>query len=242
MPDPTFVLLHSPLVGPASWRPVHDAIHLEGFQVATPRIEDRVAPYWRSYVDSAIEALRALVEEEEADEVVLVPHSGAGTLAAAIAAESPIPIAGIVFVDAALPEDGWTRLQEMETHDAEFAREIRRELEGGLRAPAWTDELLAALIPDEDRRVALLAEVQPRGLDFFEEPIPAPSWPPSGRRPHCAYLQLSSHYAAVAQEAEALGWPVGRIDAGHFHALVAPEVVGAVVLRLYEESSRRSAS
>ncbi|MEX1022562.1 MAG: hypothetical protein WD058_05390, partial [Dehalococcoidia bacterium] len=76
-------------------------------------------------------------------------------------------------------------------------------------------------------------------LDFFEEPIPAPNWPPSARRPACAYLHLSPPYAAVVAEAEALGWPVGRIEAGHFHALVAPEVVASVMVRLYEEATRR---
>ncbi|MEX2373650.1 MAG: alpha/beta hydrolase, partial [Dehalococcoidia bacterium] len=110
MPDPTFVLLHSPLVGPASWQPVADAIYLHGFQVAVPRIESPDAAYWRGYVDAAVEALRDI----DGDEVVLAAHSGAGPLVAAIAADSPLPVAGVVFVDAGLPADGWSRLQEME--------------------------------------------------------------------------------------------------------------------------------
>ena len=78
MSDPTFVLLHSPLVGPASWDAVREELHLTGYEVIAPRIEDAAAPYWRSYVDRAAEEITDL----GVDEVVLVPHSGAGALVA----------------------------------------------------------------------------------------------------------------------------------------------------------------
>jgi hypothetical protein len=80
----------------------------------------------------------------------------------------------------------------------------------------------------------LLAEVQARGLDFFTEPIPAPGWPPGADGPRCAYLQFSPAYAASAEDAERLGWSVGRIEAGHFHPLVEPDVVANVIVRLSE--------
>lgn len=238
MPDPTFVLLHSPLVGPASWAPVRDELNLLGFQAVAPHIEERLDPSngvttcWRAYADAAAEAITDL----GVDEVVLVPHSGAGALVAAVADMSIARVSAIVFVDATLPYDGWTRLDEMEAHDPEFARGIRADLQAGIRYPEWTGDQLAPMIPDIARREAMLAEVQPRGLEFFTEPIPAPHWPPSGDEgsPRCAYLHLSPSYARPAQEAEALGWAVGRVDAGHFHALVNPEVVAAIIVRLAE--------
>lgn len=237
MSDPTFVLLHSPLVGPASWAPVRDELDLLGFRAVVPRIEERldaangVTTAWRAYVDAAAEAITDL----GADEIVLVPHSGAGPLVAAVADMSIAHVQAVVFVDAGLPSDGWSRLDEMTAHDPEFARGVRADLEAGVRYPEWSSDDLATLIPHTDRREAMLAEVQPRGLDFFTEPIPAPHWPPNqadGR--HYAYLHLSSPYDHAAREAEAFGWPVGRIEAGHFHGLVNPEVVAAVIVRLAE--------
>ncbi len=239
MPDPTYVLLHSPLVGPASWAPVQEELHLLGFRAVAPLVQERRDPSegavtcWRAYVDAAVEAITDL----GADDVVLVPHSGAGALAAVIADMSVVPVSSIVFVDATLPNDGWTRLDEMEAHDAEFARGVRAALEDGARFPDWTSDQLAALIPDQVRRDTMLAEVQPRALDFFTEPIPAPNWPPDGMdpaSPRCSYLHFSPPYAHAARAAEDLGWQVGHIDAGHFHALVNPEVVAAVIVRLSE--------
>jgi pimeloyl-ACP methyl ester carboxylesterase len=236
--DPTFVLLHSPLIGPASWQPVADAMTLHGFRVTAPRIDDADPPHWRSYADRAAEAITDLALDDD-DEVTLVLHSGAGSIAAVIADISIARIAAIIFVDATLPHDGWSRLDEMEAHDAEFARGIRADLEAGVRYPDWTVEQLAPLIPEDDRRDALLAEMQPRGLEFFTERIPAPRWPPPPVReggPRCAYLQFSPAYSAAAAEAERLGWSVGRIEAGHFHAVVEPDVVANVIVRLTEGS------
>ncbi|MCK9486961.1 MAG: alpha/beta hydrolase [Dehalococcoidia bacterium] len=238
MSDPTFVLLHSPLLGPASWAPVREELDLLGFRAVAPRMEERLGSSggvtaWRAYADAAAEAITDL----GTDEVVLVPHSGAGPLVAAVADMSIAQVRAIVFVDAALPNHGWSRLDEMAAHDPGFARGIRADLEGGARFPAWTSDELAPLVPDSDRREAMLAEVQPRGLDFFTEPIPAPNWPPSGEdgsAARCAYLHLSSPYVHAAREAEALGWQVGRIEAGHFHGLVNPEVMASVISRLAE--------
>lgn len=234
MTDRTFVFLHSPLVGPASWQPVADALKLHGFEVAVPAIESDAPPYWRSYTDRAAEAITDLALDDD-DEVVLVLHSGAGALAAAIADLSIARTAAIVFVDATLPHDGWTRLDEMEAHDPEFAAGIRADLESGVRYPDWTSPQLAPLIPDDASREALIDQVAPRGLDFCTEPIPAPAWPPPPDGPRCAYLQFTRPYAAAAAQAERLGWPVGHIDATHFHGLVEPAVVASRILRLVEQ-------
>lgn len=230
MPDPTFVLLHSPLVGPASWEPVREELHLSGFQAAAPRIEDAAPPYWRSYVDSAAEAITDL----GVDDVVLVLHSGAGALAASIADICVPEVAGIVFVDATLPVDGWTRLDELEANAPVFASGVRADLTAGGRFPDWSDALMAPLVPDDQRRRDLLAEVHPRGLDFFEEPIPAPGWP----RARVAYLHLSSTYDPQAAHATAEGWPVEQLPLGHFGALADPPAVAAKIITLVEALER----
>ena len=110
-----------------------------------------------------------------------------------------------------------------------FASGVRADLTAGGRFPDWSDALMAPLVPDADRRRELLAEVQPRGLDFFEEAIPAPGWP----RRRVAYLHLSSTYDPQAEHAATEGWPVEHLPLGHFGALADPRAVAASVIRLH---------
>lgn len=78
-----FVLLHSPLVGPRTWRDVADVLEARGALVVVPSflgVEDAAAPAWRWVADTAARA----VHDVDGD-AVLVAHSGAGPLAPVIA-------------------------------------------------------------------------------------------------------------------------------------------------------------
>ncbi|HZC13754.1 MAG TPA: hypothetical protein VE270_07020, partial [Thermoleophilaceae bacterium] len=69
----TFVLVHSPLVGPFTWSLVADDLRTRGVSVALPTLpEARRAPYWPLHA----EAVAAQVPDA-GDPVVLVGHSGA---------------------------------------------------------------------------------------------------------------------------------------------------------------------
>lgn len=227
---PTFVLLHSPLVGPVSWDAVRRAFYQRAYPVSVPTITSDAPPYWRGYVDRAAEA----ITDTAADEVVLVAHSGAGALIAAIADMAVPEVSGIVFVDATLPADGRTRLEEMEAFDPAFAVALRTGLDRGGRYPDWTDATLTAAIPSADLRAAFLADMHPRALDFFEEPIPAPNWP----GPQCGYLRLSPSYDRTADEAERSGWPVVRLPLNHFATITHAELIASTILGLYASTSR----
>lgn len=224
--DPTFILLHSPLVGPTSWAAVCDELHLRGYRVAAPAITSDAKPYWRAYADDAVEAITDL----GADAIVLVAHSAAGPLVAAVADMAVPEVAAVIFVDAPLPRDGRSRLDEMEATAPSFAARIRADLKAGECYPAWDDAFLSALVPDEDQREAFLGETAARPLAFFEEPIPAPAWP----RDRCAYLQLSETYSGAADEAERFGWPLERHPLGHFATMTHPDVIASGILALFK--------
>lgn len=119
--------------------------------------------------------------------VVLVGHSGAGPLLPAIGGGLRQRVAGYVFVDAGLPADGRSRLEMMESEGADFARELHQHLASGGRFPDWADADLVALVPDARIRKQLLAELRPRPLNFFTEPIPVPlSGTARLRQPTCS--------------------------------------------------------
>jgi hypothetical protein len=88
---------------------------------------------------------------------------------------------------------------------------------------------LAEIVPDPAGRRALLAELRPRALPFWQERLPVPvNWPAAP----CAYLQFSPGDDAPAAQARQLGWACCKIDAGHFHMLVDPVGVTEAILTL----------
>jgi hypothetical protein len=130
-------------------------------------------------------------------------------------------------VDAGIPHDGATRLDLMELEDPEWAAQFQEYLEGGGHFPNWSFDELQEVIPDESVRRQMVAELRPRGLDFFTEPIPVfEGWPDAP----CIYIQFSAPYEHPASQAREAGWPTYRIEAGHFHMLVKPVAVTDLII------------
>jgi hypothetical protein len=230
-PRLTFALIHSPLVGQITWEPVATALRQGGRAVVVPTlIDDREtgAPYWQQDAESAAQAIH---REAAGGSVILAGHSGAGPLLPAVRQALGKPVAAYLFVDAGLPQVGATRLQMMEAESAEWAAGFRTFLEAGGQFPAWSNEDLQEIIPDPSLRAGLVAQLRPRGLDFFTEPLPVfQGWPDAP----CAYLHFSPVYDVHASTARALGWPVFHHPAGHFHMLVDPLAVADMLVKLIE--------
>src|SRR5215211_6954698 len=86
----TFVLVHSPLVGPTSWRPVARALERRGRIVVVPSlgVADAAEPQWHHVRDAV--------------RIILVGHSGAGLLLPVIADALDNDVAALIFVDSSL--------------------------------------------------------------------------------------------------------------------------------------------
>jgi pimeloyl-ACP methyl ester carboxylesterase len=227
-----FALIHSPLVGPFTWSRVADELRQRGVEVVVPElkeVEGRQAPYWQQHSAAAAETLLQLPKDRS---VILVGHSGAGSILPAIRVKIDQPVAGYVFVDAGIPIAGLSRLGLMAEESPQVEADFRNMLESGESFPNWKDEDLAEIIPDPDVRGRLLAELHPRPLEFFEEPIPVfAEWPDAP----CGYLLFSPAYNAYAERAQREGWAFRRIDAGHFHILVEPKQVADALMDLTQE-------
>ena len=228
MPD-LFVLVHSPLVGPLTWSRVAPVLRERGNDAVVCVVKD--APeshnsYWSQHVASAAAALRTVPVEQA---VVLVGHSGAGALLPALGQAIPHRVAAYLFVDAGLPLDGRSHLADMDDAVPEIAQPLRAYLAAGGRFPTWREEDLCEALPDASLRSQLVAELQPRDLAFFNEPIPgfAP-----GSHASCAYLQFSAAYEGAAVRARQRRWPVHHMPSGHFHMLVASQEVTTALLDL----------
>jgi hypothetical protein len=232
--DPgTMVLLHSPLVGVESWGRLPEALGRGGVSAVAVTVDgDDRPPFAERYVRGAVEG--ALAATARSGPPVLVGHSGAGPLLAAVGAgllAAGRPCAGYLFCDAGLPQDGANRLELLAVEDPAMAEAFRAELEQGGRFPEWGDAELAPLVPDPAARAALIGSLRPRGLAFFTEPLPpAAGWPDAP----CGFLRLSAAYDGWAAAAAARGWPTAGLDAGHFHPLVDPDGVAAALLALLD--------
>jgi hypothetical protein len=204
-----FILLPSPLCGPATWEPVTAGLGRRGIAATILQLcdGDPTQPYWQQHATTAASALMTLPHDPAP---LLVAHSGAGPLLPAICRASGRPVGGYLFADAGLPHPGLSRLDEMARTVPHLAAPLRPELAAGGRYPTWDD---AALRP----------------LAFFTEPLPRIAhWPDAP----CAYLRFSAAYDTHTAAARAHGWPTRAFDAGHFHQLVDPEAVTEALLAL----------
>ena len=229
--DTTFVLLHSPLVGPFTWESVQRVLMEQGLQVIMPAVWDDPnsdLPFWQQHVDSAAKDLSQIPAEQK---IVLVAHSGAGPLLPAIRQKLTHPIFSYVFVDAGIPRDGLSRLDLMKFQDAEWAEQFHRTLLQGEVFPTWTENDLKEVVPDAESRQKLVDEIRPRSLPFFTEQIPVQAgWPDAP----CIYIKFSESYEWDASQAKQSGWPVYAIDAGHFHMLVDPVAVADLLVTVVQ--------
>ena len=228
----TFVLIHSPLVGPITWSLVAEELRQRGRVAVTPSLHDArcsSGAYWQRHVNCVSSALRGVPLHQS---VVLVAHSGAGPLLPAIGKAVAQPVAAYIFVDAALPgRDGQSRL---DLFDADEAERFRAAATGGMIPAVWrNDALLKNLgIDDAGLRRRLAAEVPDVPLAVYEEPLPVPSdWPDAP----CSYLRFSAPYEADARRAQSLAWPVRELPGGHFHMLVDSVAVTDTLLDLVRE-------
>jgi pimeloyl-ACP methyl ester carboxylesterase len=233
-PPPTVVLVHSPFLGPASLRPLADALgaHGQPTVLLDLRVTVAAAPVHARMIGSFADAVG---EAGLTELVVLVGHSGAGPLLPAFADALDEPVTGLVFLDAGLPTPGrsWR-----ETVPAELFTSLRDKSREGLlpRWPEWFEpDPLPRLVPDTVLRAQIAEEAPEVPLAFLKEPRPSVEWTGPA-----AYLQLSSAYDADAAAAMRLGWPVRRLHTHHLAAATEPELVADALLGLLAELARHT--
>lgn len=204
------LLLHSPLVGPATWSALAPALQASGHDVAVPDLRPALregAPYYAN--------LAALIGAVVDRDSIVVAHSGAGALVPMLE-----PLRGAVFIDALLPHPGESWFAGV---PPELGNRLRGLAKDGMLPPWhawWPKGALERLLPDRTLGTAFLGEQEELPLGFFEEP--APDVPLTAAS---AYLQLSEAYAADADSAEEAGWPVLRLKLHHLAAMTHPAVI-----------------
>ncbi|HEY2441872.1 MAG TPA: alpha/beta hydrolase [Streptosporangiaceae bacterium] len=223
-----FVLVHSPVLGSASWAPAAAALADAGHQVIVPSLSgfaDEGPPYAPRLVRRAC----AQLPDFAADQVVLVVHSGAGALAPYLAEAIPARGMTVVFADAGLPP----RSGAATVTDTAFLPFLRDLADDGMVRPWpqwWPADVMSGLFPGERAQRQVAGEARSLPLAFFGEQLPPlPEGWPSCR---CAYLRFSEGYLDPAREARARGWPVRELPGEHLHMLIEPAAVATAIVDL----------
>jgi hypothetical protein len=226
--QPLLVFVHSPLVGPLTWRAVADRLAAQGYPVAVPDVRAALSggPPYHDAVARAVAA--ALAGHGGHRPTVLFGHSGAGPLLPRIARELAAPPAAVVYVDALLPHPGrsW-----FDSAPPELGARLRALAGGGTTLPPWHEwfpaDVVAALLPDERMRAAFTAEVPRLPLAYLAEPASADDWSgPAG------YVLLSEAYRDAADAARAAGMPVVERLGHHLAPVSDPDGVADAARRV----------
>ncbi|HEX6686775.1 MAG TPA: alpha/beta hydrolase [Candidatus Limnocylindrales bacterium] len=188
-------------------------------------VADAGPPFWPSVAETVGSATGQLPPNQP---IVLVAHSNAGLFLPVIAEAVRRPVAGCLFVDAALPaRTGPTPVAQPELLDF-----LRPKVTGG-RLPQWTawwDESdVAPMFPDPQTQRVVSAEQPHLPLSYYEERVPVPDgWDNAP----CGYLLFGPPYEQAAQDARERGWDVDHVPGQHLHQLVDPDTVTARIIAM----------
>jgi hypothetical protein len=226
-----FVLVHSPAVGPSTWRWVGEALQRSGHEAVVPDLRECAVAG-----DPFAFARAAAISATNA-ETNVVCHSGAGALLPLVAAAMDRAPRTITFVDAGIPAGA-----SATTTGGDFLAALRGLAVDGV-LPAWSrwwgGDVLNALVSDRDRRAIVRAELPRVPVSFYEKAFAVPSdW----RNTPCAFLLLSEAYRFDATLATALGWPVFERISGHLEMINAPDEIAALLCDVTNASGGSTSS
>jgi hypothetical protein len=218
------VIVHSPLVGPATVTSLAD--ELESLDVVA------VVPDLRTATGSP-DSFRQQATHAAAGADVVIGHSGAGAFLPAIADAANAPTT--IFVDAIVPDssDAFTPPRGLlDLLDSVTSAD-------GLLAPWnewWPPELMARLVPDPGQRRRVQTEIPRVPRSFYDTAVPLP--PQWWTRP-AGYLQLSPAYEDERARAAGWGWPTGHLPGRHLDTCRVPATVAAGIRDLIDDVERR---
>ncbi len=222
------VLIHAPLVGPFTWELVAGELEASGIRTAVPILHSRPGlnkPFWEQYAQAVAEACVGIPSDQA---IILVGHSGAGPMLPAMRTQLGCAVAGYIFVDSGLPENGRSLFDLFES--PEEVEAFRGSAQNGL-LPVWTDDDLREIIPDKTVRARFIKELHPLPVQVYEEPLPVfDGWPDA----LCGYLRFGDNpaYEAASQRARKAEFAYVQIQGEHFHMLVEPGIVARALVEL----------
>ena len=209
---PTIVLVHGAFGGGWGFRQVADLLTADGYRVYRPTLTgqgERVhlaspAVDLDTHVTDIVNVLRF----EDLHDVTLVGHSYGGMVIAGVVDRCPDRIARVIYLDAFLPLDGESAVQEV----------ARLQHRTGPTAPDATGYLRPTWVTTTQP----LPHDVPQPGGTFTQPIRLTRPPDRSGRPTTYVLYVppgrpaaDAKFAFFARRAAAFGWPVRTLASDH---------------------------
>lgn len=234
-----WLLVPSPLLGPASWAGVAQVLEdlrqrpvVPAPRATTTSHEDHIAPW----VQDVISSLPPLTEVRDTP-VVVVGHSATCPRLPYLAdrlLDKGYNVESVVLVNGRFPADGKSAT-DVDSPMVNLLDGLTRP-DGYLPPwPRWWGSMVEDMLPDPELREKVLGEARPTPRAMFDQPIPAPDLP---RRVGLAFLATGDMYSPSHDQARAEGWTVARLDGEHLHQVVDPVTVACSLMSLSARSRR----
>jgi pimeloyl-ACP methyl ester carboxylesterase len=237
-----FVLVHGAWHGGWCWQPVAARLEAKGHTVYRPTLTglgDRAHLISRDVgLAMHIQDVTSMLRFEDLHDAVLVGHSYGGMVISGVAGEVPERIARLVYYDAFVPEDGECALDLLPPHIAEhFVAQAVAEGEGWL----MPKRPLAKLgVRDPEAEAWLSGRFVEHPLATYTDKL---RLRPEARQLPGSYIDCTdwAHaFAAQAERARRLGWPVLQIEADHEALATAPDLLTDALLAAVDPYVRQA--
>ena len=231
----TLVLVHGGWHGAWCWDRVVPLLTAAGHTVATPTLAglgDRAAELHPGIdLETHVAEVTASIDPDGPRDVVLIGHSYGGMVIAAVAARRARRIAGLVYLDAFVPEDGQACFDLAPPGIAAGVREQARLYGEGWRVPPPTPQAMGIVAEDEARWLA--ERMTPQSIATVEQPVrfgaDAPDLELVPRMfIHCIPDLTFLPFADRAQSTP--GWTLHELATGHDAMLIVPDDLARLLL------------
>ena len=232
-----FVLVHGAWCGGWVWRDVADILRAAGHDVFTPTLSgmgDR-SHLLTGDIDlqTHIQDIVSTIEYERLSDVALVAHSYGGMVATGVADRIPDRIDALIYLDAALPEDGQVVLDNVSAERRATVIQLAKDEGGGIGIPSSL--LLDTGIEDDRQREEFLARTCPHPLAAQLDPIRLTGNFKRIRRKAyiLAAISNSHHFRTYMEWARSEpGWVGEEIQSLHFPMATMPRETAQMLMNL----------
>jgi pimeloyl-ACP methyl ester carboxylesterase len=232
-----FVLVHGTWGGGWQWPPVAERLRKRGHRVFTPTLtglgERAHLATPSTGLDTHIDDIANAIAWEELSDVALVGTSYGGLVIAGVADRIPERIRNLVFLDAALPQEGKCMLDLVPPERRATVERLAREDGGGYLVP--TSLVLDTGIADEAARAAYLARMRPHPLRSLQQPVRLSGrWlEVPGKTYVLASLKPTHHFLQYYEWAgRTPGWSAREIASNHFPMTTMPDETAGLLMEI----------
>jgi len=224
----TFVLVHGAWHGSWCWARVRRALLDQGHQVFTPTLSgvgERSHTLSRDIdLQRHVDDVANLIRWEELDSVILCGHSYGGCVISGVADVLPDRIAGLVYLDAFLLEDGECLHDLLPAEQRDIQVNLANEYGEGWRVPPIPAAIFNVNAQDRDW---VDRQCTPQPLATFQQPIRLNGGLSPISRNHFIFASdwEGTPFTISYDRAKARRWTTSEIACGHDVMLDRPEAL-----------------